>query len=94
MYGTFSGFHIFTDPEHLRPRPADIESGRLDYQMFKTPPPRSLAVKLRLGMLLHGVEIFAWLGGPTSAVHNDEDLEHTADALRRTLRMLREEGEV
>jgi glutamate-1-semialdehyde 2,1-aminomutase len=94
VYGTFSGFHIFTDPERLRPKPADIEAGKLDYRTFKTPPPRSLAIKLRLGMLAHGVEIFAWLGGPTSAVHNDEDLSRTADALRRTVRKLREEGEI
>ena len=94
VYGTFSGFHIFTDPGQLRPTAADIESGRLDYRVFKTPPRRSLAVKLRLGMLLHGVDIFSWPGGPTSAVHTTDDLERTADALRHTLRLLREEGEV
>jgi glutamate-1-semialdehyde 2,1-aminomutase len=93
-YGTFSGFHIFTDPEGRRPRAADIESGKLDYRVLKAPPRRSLIVKLRLGMLLHGVEIFSWPGGPTSAVHNDEDLVRTADALRQTVRMLREEGEI
>jgi glutamate-1-semialdehyde 2,1-aminomutase len=94
VYGTFSGFHIFTDPEQLRPTAADIESGKLDYRVFKTPPRRSLAVKLRLGMLLHGVDIFSWPGGPTSAVHAKDDLARTAHALRGTLRMLREEGEL
>ena len=33
VYGTFSGFHIFTDPEQRRPRAADIESGKLDYRV-------------------------------------------------------------
>jgi len=94
VYGSYSGFHIFTDPEQLRPRPADVDAGKLDYRVFKTPPARSLAVKLRLGMLLHGVDIFSWPGGPTSAVHTEDDLEQTAEALRRTVRMLREEGEV
>ena len=46
------------------------------------------------GMLLHGVEIFSWPGGPTSAVHTDDDLQQTVDALARTIVMLREEGEI
>ena len=94
-YGTFSGFHIFTDPEQRRPRAAEIESGKLDYRILKTPPRRSLIVKLRLGMLLHGVEIFSWPGGPTSAVHTTDDLTGARPMrLRKTLRMLREEGEI
>ncbi|HVU86965.1 MAG TPA: aspartate aminotransferase family protein [Pirellulales bacterium] len=94
VYGSFSGFHIFTDPTGLRPSAADIEAGKLDYRVFKTPPARSLAVKLRLGMLLHGVDIFSWPGGPTSAAHTEDDLAQTVEALRRTVRMLRDEGEI
>ena len=51
-------------------------------------------MKLRVGMLLHGVELFSWLGGPTSAAHTEEDLERTVTALERTIRLLREEGEL
>ena len=94
VYGSYSGFHIFTDPEGRRPTAAEIEAGRCDFRMFKTSPPRSRVVKLRLGMLLHGVEIFSWLGGPTSAVHTEDDLEKTADALRQTVKMMRDEGEI
>ena len=94
VYGSFSGFHIFTDPTGLRPSAADIDAGKLDHRAFKTPPARSLAVKLRLGMLLHGVDIFSWPGGPTSAAHTDDDLVQTVEALRRTVRMLRDEGEI
>jgi glutamate-1-semialdehyde 2,1-aminomutase len=94
VYGSFSGFHIFTDPTGVRPSQADIDAGKLDYRLFKTPAARSLIIKLRLGMLLHGVDIFSWPGGPTSAVHTDSDLEQTVDALRQTVRMLRTEGEI
>jgi hypothetical protein len=45
-------------------------------------------------MMLHGVELFSWPGGPTSAAHTSQDLEQTADALRQTLRMLKAEGDV
>lgn len=93
-YGTYSGFHIFTNPERRDVTLADVEGGKLDYRAFKTPPRKSLATKLRVGMLLHGVEIFSWPGGPTSAVHTDDDLEQTVDAFRRTLGMLRDEGEI
>lgn len=94
VYGSFSSFHIFTDPQGRRPSLADVESGRLDYSIFKEAPRRSLAIKLRLGMLINGVDIFSWPGGPTSAVHTPEDLELTASAFRNTVRLLREEGEI
>lgn len=94
VYGTFSGFHIFTNPKRLPITAADIEAGRYDYRVLKCAVPSSLSTKLRLGMLLHDVEIFSWLGGPTSAVHGPEDLEITVDAFRMTLRLLRAEGEI
>lgn len=94
VYGSFSGFHIFTNPQKLDVTAADIEAGKYDYRVLKAAVPRSLATKLRLGMMIHGVEIFSWPGGPTSAVHTDDDLRQTADAFRRTLKMLREEGEI
>ena len=33
-------------------------------------------------------------GGVLSCTHDDEDLERTADGLRKALRMLKEEGEL
>jgi len=93
-YGTYSGFHVFMNPEQRAISLTDIEAGRVDYRAFKTPPRKSLAVKLRVGMLLHGVEIFSWPGGPTSAVHTEDDLQHTVNAFARTVAMLREEGEI
>jgi glutamate-1-semialdehyde 2,1-aminomutase len=94
VYGTFSGFHIFTNPERLPITAADIEQGRCDYRVLKAAAPRSLSTKLRLGMLINGVEIFSWPGGPTSAVHGRDDLQLTVDAFRQTLQMLREEREI
>jgi hypothetical protein len=62
--------------------------------VLKAPAGRSLLMKLRLGMMIHGVELFSWPGGPTSAVHTSDDLEQTVEAFRQTLKMLREEGEL
>ena len=93
VYGSYSGFHIFTNPEGLSITADDIEACRCDYRVLKAPPRPELLIKLRLGMLLHGVEIFVWPGGPTSAVHTEDDLERTVTAFRSTLRMLKAEGE-
>lgn len=94
VYGSFSGFHIFTNPQRISLTAADIDAGKFDYHVLKTPAAKPLMMKLRLGMMIHGVEIFSWPGGPTSAVHTDDDLRQTADALRQTLRMLRAEGDL
>jgi len=94
IYGTYSGFHFFFNPDRLELTPDQITSGQLDFRVLKARPRPSLATKLRLGMLIQGVEIFSWPGGPTSAVHTDEDLRLTASALRETVRMLKEEGEL
>ena len=62
-------------------------------RLFKSAPKASVHL-LRVGMLANGVELFGWPGGPTSAVHTDDDLRQTVEALRRTILALREEGNV
>ncbi len=94
VYGAFSGFHIYTNPSGVELTAQDINEGRYDAQVLKARQRPELLFKLRLGMLLHGVEIFAWPGGPTSAVHDENDLDRTVEAFRATLDMLKEEGEV
>jgi glutamate-1-semialdehyde 2,1-aminomutase len=94
VYGTFSGFHLFTNPERLPVTGQEIDAGRCDYRALKARPRPSLLHKLRIGMLAHGVEIFSWPGGPTSSVHDAQDLDRTVSAFRSTLRLLREEGEI
>jgi len=91
VYGSFSGFHIFTNPEHLPIRPHEIDARRYDHQVLKARRPEVINA-LRLGMLVHGVELFSWPGGPTSMVHTDRDLQQTAEALQATLRLMKSEG--
>ena len=50
--------------------------------------------KIRLGLLVNGVDIQGWPGGMTSAVNTAADLPVTVDAFRETIRMLRREGEI
>ncbi len=49
---------------------------------------------MRLGFLLHGVDIVGWPGGLVSAVHSPEDVARTLEAFDATLDMLAAEGEL
>ena len=43
-------------------------------------------------MLVNGVDITSKPGGTVMAAHTDEDIEITAEAMRQSVRMLRDEG--
>ncbi len=94
IYGEFSIFHIFTNPRHLPIAPAEFDATACDYTTFAPDPRDMLLAKLRLGMLIHGVDLKGWRGGFVSAVHDDADIERTIDAWRKTLRTLKDEGEL
>ena len=92
VYGTFSGFHIFTNPNGLDLKASDIEQAKAPLEVLKSQAGTKTPAALRMGMLCQGVDLFAWPGGPTSSVHTDEDLEITSKAFRETLRVLKREG--
>ena len=88
IYGAFSGFHIFTNPDREPISADDLEQGRVDFRKIAAAAKSELNVKIRLGMLACGVEIFAWPGGVVSAVHNDDDLERTVNAFKQTIQLI------
>ena len=92
-YGTFSGFHIFTNSNNLNINPEAFDPTVIDWQELKNNP-ASLSHKLRLAMLINGVDITGWPGGTISAVHTDNDLEQTVDAFRESISMLRAEDAI
>ena len=93
VYGTFSAFHFFMNPRGRAIRPASFDPLDIDYAELKDRPPE-LVNKVRLGLLVNGVDIQGWPGGVTSAANTADDISVTADALRETIRMLRREGEL
>lgn len=92
-YGTFSGFHVFLNPEGRSIRPDRFDPFSIDYRELKANPP-GLADRLRLAMLSNGVDVTGWPGGTISAVHGDRELAETADAFRESLRMLKAEDAI
>ena len=53
--------------------------------------PPELVRKLRMAMLINGVDLSGWPGGLTSSVHSEEDIAETVEAFRESLRMLKRE---
>lgn len=88
-YGSYSGFHIYTNPAGLEIPPAEFAS-RVSLEQIKSQDPETVGL-MRIGLLAHGVDITGWPGGVVSAVHTSRDLEETATAFRDTVRMLRED---
>jgi len=93
-YGTYGGFHVFLNPQNITTNRQRIEAGEYGSDILKAPVPASLSAKLRIGVLLHGVDIQGWPGAPVSAAHTDTDLEQTVEAFRQTINLLRQEGEL
>ncbi len=92
VYGTFSGFHVLLDPPEPGMTPEAVVQGRWTHETIKLRRRKELDYWLQLGMLVHGVHLFSWPGGPTSAVHTAEDLDRTVEAFRNTLRLMKEQG--
>ena len=53
-----------------------------------------LVHKFRLAMMTGGVDFSGSPGGITSAMHDEAELDDTLTALRKAIRMLKQEGEI
>jgi glutamate-1-semialdehyde 2,1-aminomutase len=93
VYGTSSGFHTFLNPNGLAVEPGRFDPATLDWHALKAQP-AELARKLRLAMLVNGVDLNMRLGGFLSATHESEDVDHTVAAFAEAIRMVRAEGEL
>ena len=93
VYGTFSGFHVYLNAKQRPLDPERFDPLELDYRDLTTNS-KALARKVRLAMLVNGVDINGRLGGFASATHGPAELEHTVNAFRSALNMLRSEGDL
>lgn len=93
-YGTFGGFHVFLNSGGIETTPEELESGVFDYETIKGKNSPELIQKLRLALLVNGVDIQPWPGAPISAVHTPADCAHTAEAFRQSIRLLREDRDI
>ena len=90
IYGEHSFFHLYSNPQGESIRPTAFDARTLTLEKLKGKDERVLA-KLRLAMLVNGVDLKGFRGGIVSAAHTAADVEFSVDAWRRSLRALKDE---
>jgi len=93
-YGMFSNFHIFTNPDRSAIVPTRFDPHAVPPEAFFDKRQAGLVHKFRLAMMTGGVDFSGSPGGVISATHGEAELEDTLKALRNTVRMLKQEGEI
>ena len=92
-YGTSSGFHLFMNPHGQPLDRARFDAHDASFAELKEQP-AALTRKLRLALLVHGVDVNGRAGGLLSCTPRPSDVAETAEAFRAAVRMLRQEGEL
>ena len=93
MYGTYSGFHTFLGAPGVTVRPGAFVPATQPMPVLKSQP-AGLSHKLRLALLVNGVDVNGRIGGFVSATHTADDVAATAGAFREAVQMLKAEGEL
>jgi len=93
VYGEFSGFHVFTNPKGRKVDPQAFDPYAVEHDELKQNRPE-LVQKLRLAMMIEGVDMAGWPGGMMSAAHGPAELDKAVAAFDAALDMLKREGEI
>jgi glutamate-1-semialdehyde 2,1-aminomutase len=94
VYGGHSMFHIFTNPANRSIQPTRFDAATVLPDLLKSDKREDMLNKLRVAMLLNGVDLQGWRGGVVSAAHTAAEIDHTVAAWRASLRLMKEEGEL
>src|SRR5436309_2019616 len=93
-YGTFSMLELFTNPEREAVTPTRFDPFQYSFASLKGDRNAGVVHKMRLAMMVHGVDLSSHPGGVVSATHGEAELEDTVAAMRNSVRMLKAEGEL
>ncbi len=94
VYGVHSFFNFFTNPENREIRPTTFDAHAVPVEWFKIDKRERLLAKMRLAMLVNGIDLKSWRGGIVSAAHGEADINLTLEAWQRSLRALKDEGDL
>ena len=94
VHGSYSGFHVFLNPENQKLDPAEFDAEAHIPQMLAKGRTDGIAPKLRLGMIANGVDVNGGPSGTISATHGPAELEATATAFRAAIRGLKRDGDL
>ncbi|HEY8289279.1 MAG TPA: hypothetical protein VIG49_08430, partial [Acetobacteraceae bacterium] len=88
------GMHIFTNPEGADITPSTFDAVQFIPQMMGKSRGAGIAPKVRMGLLVNGVDMNSGPSGTISAMHGEEEMTITVDAFRATVRALKREGAI
>jgi glutamate-1-semialdehyde 2,1-aminomutase len=91
VYGSYSGFHLFTNSQNRGIDPLSFEPAAIPFSEL-TENDTNILAPLRLALLLNGVDTSPRFSGFLSASHSNAEIDQTAAAFRRALELLIEEG--
>jgi glutamate-1-semialdehyde 2,1-aminomutase len=94
VYGEHSVLHFFTNPRGLDVDPLRWDANRQPPEVFAADGRKAMLQKLYLALVVHGVDPKGSRGAIVSAVHGPAEIEQAAEAWRKALRMLKDEGEL
>jgi glutamate-1-semialdehyde 2,1-aminomutase len=93
-YGTFSTFHIFANPDRQSIVPTRFDPLEQSAEALTGNRQAGVVHKLRLAMMTGGVDFNSSPGGIVSATHGQPEMDDTLNALRNSIRLLKQEGEI
>jgi glutamate-1-semialdehyde 2,1-aminomutase len=93
-FGDHSAWFVYTNPEGRDIDPKNFDGYAQSFEHMRDSGNHPATGKLRIAMLVNGVDITSKPGGTVMAAHTDEDIERTAEAMRQSVRMLRDEGDL
>ena len=94
VYGVHSFYNFFTNPGNHPIRPTTFDADAAPVDWFKSDKREPLLAKMRLAMLVYGIDLKSWRGGIVSSAHTQADVDLTLAAWQKTLRMLKAEGDL
>src|SRR5712692_6159752 len=94
VYGTFSSFELFTNPERTAITPTRFNPLDYSFATLKSDRNAGIVHKMRLAMMINGIDLSSHPGGVISATHGPAEMEDTVGAMRKSVRMLKAEGEL
>jgi glutamate-1-semialdehyde 2,1-aminomutase len=94
VHGSYSGMHIYTNPEGADIVPAKFDAASFIQKMIDKPRGEGVTGQVRMGLLVNGVDMNSGPSGTISAMHGEEEMAITVDAFRATVRALKREGTI
>ncbi len=92
VHGSYSGMHIYTNPDGADIDPHDFDAVAAIPKMIDKPRGEGVTGMIRMGLLVHGVDMNSGPSGTISAMHGEEEMGVTVEAFRATVRALKRQG--